>query len=336
MKTFVSALDWGLGHATRIIPIIKELIDKGDEVIIGASNNQKTIYQEFFPELKIIRLPSASPVYSKGNNQVLSVFIFFPRFYFSIIREHIAIKSIVRKYGIEKIISDNRYGLYHRSVYSIFLGHQLNILLPRKIVFLQTFVNRLNCFAINQFNECWIPDNKPGKALTGELSVPRFKLSIPIIYRGVLSRFSIVEAEEVEHIPELLVLISGPERQRTVFEKCILKSLDEYKTPISYLIVRGIPAETKNSLPNSLNHCSAEQLKTLILKSKYIICRAGYSTVMDLVYLNRTAMLIPTPGQTEQEYIASLLLAEKMFLTTSQDKIDLKEVIQSLQLFLAN
>ena len=329
-RTLVSALEWGFGHTTRVIPVIKELVDNGDEVIIGASRRQATIFREFFPNVKIIELSSVAPIYSESSSQLFSMAFFLPKFLYSIIKEHISLKKIIQQYAIAKVVSDNRYGLYNRSVHSIFICHQLNILLPSKIKFFQAIVNRLNCRAINRFNECWVPDNEPGNSLSGELSNPKYKLFIPTVYKGLLSRFSLIESEDVPYIPKLLVIISGPEKQRTVFENKIISAIEKLTDPIDYLIIRGLPLEERCPKPNAINYCKVGQLKTYIQKSKYIICRSGYSSIMDLAYLRRTAMLVPTPGQTEQEYLAEYLAAGKQFLMTKQNEIDIKEIINLL------
>lgn len=330
MPVFISALDWGLGHATRIIPIINGFIDKHEEVILGASEKQEILYREFFPEVLIVRSKSFSPVYPKGKNLLLKIAFQVPSFLISIFREHRQLKKMIQDYGISKVISDNQYGLYNKKIHSIFIGHQINIKLPRKIRIIEGLVNRLNTYFINRFNECWIPDEMGEKSLAGDLSAPKRELKNPPKYIGILSRFSIVDEEKPDSIPELLILISGPEKQRTLFENNVLHALSRTRTPMSYLIIRGLPDENMEPIPNALNHCSSGKLKGLILGAKYIICRSGYSTLMDLVYLKRNAVLVPTPGQTEQEYLADYLNEKEMFPVVSQGQINIQQIISGL------
>jgi UDP:flavonoid glycosyltransferase YjiC (YdhE family) len=330
MRTLISALDWGLGHTTRIIPVIKGLQDKGEDVILAGSQKQKAILGEFFPDLLFVNLPSSEPIYSKSNSQILSLFWFIPKFVFSIGREYYLLKKLIPHYKINKVVSDNRYGLYNRAIQSIIVCHQLTILLPARMRFLEPLVNRINRKRLNKFNECWVPDFQGQNSLGGELSIARNKLLTRVKYIGILSRFSLVEAEFVSKGPDLLILISGPENQRTVFEERMLSILSEMPQNIDYLIIRGLPNTNENTLPHSLNHCSTAMLKALILASTTIICRAGYSSIMDLVYLKKSALLVPTPGQTEQEYLADYLMETKKFLTLKQDALNTESVRQYL------
>lgn len=321
MTVFVSALDWGLGHATRIIPTIHALIKNNHHVIIGASERQKVIYKEFFAEIEIVAFKSFAPKYSSGKSQLLRAFVQTPVFMFSVLREHIQLKSIVKKYNIHLVLSDNRYGLFHSTIKSIFIGHQLQLQLPPSIKFLSVLANSINHGLINRFDECWVPDTFDS-AFAGALSVPQNKLKIPVKYKGVQSRFSVVDALHYNTVaPDILVLISGPEKQRSVFERKMCNAIEGLQGAYSSLIVRGLPLGADNSLPNAINHCPSNKLKTLILNAKYIVCRSGYSTIMDLVYLKSSAVLVPTPGQTEQEYLAEFLSAKGSFNTMKQEEI---------------
>jgi UDP-N-acetylglucosamine transferase subunit ALG13 len=333
MKVFIAALDWGLGHATRVVQIVQQQINTGNEVMVGASARQIPIYAEHFPNIAIELMPSVSPLYSKRGNQIIPILKFIPRFFRSLYSEHQFLKHVIEKHEIEMVISDNRYGLYNKEIKSILITHQLNLLLPTSIRFLQKPTNILLRKLINRFDNCYIPDFPEPNSLSGKLSFPVPKLKCKVEHKKLLSRLSIVDSEKIQSYPELLVIISGPEKQRTAFEQAILYSLKAVSTTISYLIIRGIPDNETNKIENSLNHASAPLLKAYIENARYIICRAGYSTIMDLVIMKKTAMLVPTPGQTEQEYLAEHLTNKGLFLSVKQGELNIQDAIEKLNIF---
>ncbi|HBH47803.1 MAG TPA: glycosyl transferase family 28 [Bacteroidales bacterium] len=303
MKVFVAALDWGLGHVTRLLPVIDTLKNQNHEIVIGATKRQELLYRELFPDLKYIPIPAYAPIYSGGKSQLLTIFLFLPRFLQGIKKEQKLIRKLVDLYQLDRIISDNRYGLYHKTVESILITHQVQPQIPQVPGFLRNiFYRRLSKY-INRFTKCWVPDYTQNKRLTGILSESSKQIEIPVEFIGIQSRFRLIQAERISVSPQVLVLISGPEKQRSVFEKIVHQKLFKITSRLHYLIVRGLP-DGQTVFPNSINHCRPEKLKALILNAEYIICRSGYSTIMDLCYLNRKALLIPTPGQTEQEYLA--------------------------------
>ena len=330
MVTLISALDWGLGHTTRTMPIIKKLLDIGDEVVVGGSKRQISIYRELFPNLEYVIMPSFSPTYGNKPGLIRNLLAQLPYFLFTIAREHFQLSRLIKTHKIEQVISDNRYGLFHKTIKSVFVGHQLNLQMPHTPGIIRRVINQLHKSIINQFDECWIPDFSTQNSLSGELSIIPAGLTSKVERIGILSRLSLVEEDKKMEAPTLLVLISGPEKQRTIFENYMLEALA--KSEVSdYLLIRGLPGEEKSTLTKSMNHCMAPYLKALLKHSKYIICRAGYTSIMDLVSLNRTACLVPTPGQTEQEYLADYLSKSGKFSSCTQDNLDVGLIIQELQ-----
>ena len=327
MRILVSALDWGLGHTTRMIPLMGKLIAEGNELIFAGSDRQIRLCKEIFPNIETVHSPSCSPVYSKRSSQFLAILKFMPRFIVASIREKRKVNILVREYGIEQIISDNRYGFFSNKVKSILVTHQLQLKLPAvaRFLFLSPLLGYLTRQVINKFNECWVPDSFSLK-LSGELAHSNVRLKIPIKYIGILSRFSILKEKTVPNIPDILVIISGPEKQRTIFEQKIYSVLLLLKKSYSFLIIRGLPGDAPNNMANSINNCSSAKLKYLLQNSKHIICRSGYTSLMDLQYLNRKALLVPTPGQTEQEYLANYASKEFGFTSINQNRLS-KEVI---------
>ncbi len=333
MKVFVAALDWGLGHATRSVSIIEEQIKKKHTIIIGASKNQMPVYREHFPTIPIIEMPSAPPRYSPTKNQFWALLFFIPKFYKLIQSENRTLKDIIKKHKINMVISDNCYGLYNKKVKNIIVTHQVSVILPKPLRFLNRFVNFKIRSMLNKFDECWIPDYPSPNNLAGKLSIPSPRLQCNIKFIGAQSRLKLSRVNPLKNKPELVVLISGPEKQRSVFEDKILGSIRHLPCSVSFIIVRGLPASSENNIKNSKNHVSAEELKSLLIHAKYIIARAGYSTIMDLSLLGKTAMLVPTPGQPEQEYLAGLLMNKGLFLSVSQYDFELGDAIEKLKHF---
>ena len=349
-RILISPLDWGLGHASRIIPIINRLLEQGDNVIIAGSGLSLNLLQQHFPQLKSIEIPSFKMKYSAGKSQVWAVIKAFPKLIYYSIKEHQALKRIVEEENIDFIISDNRFGLYHKRVSSAYITHQLLIKLPKGWAWMEPFVACVHRSIINRFTECWIPDFASlDKSLAGELSHPA-KLPRNVKYIGILSRFSkrctpygratvgdtITQASPLrsdtclqnritpygrENItpnsslltPNLaLAILSGAEPQRTMLEKELLMSLQEDQHEDIILVQGKVEAEQKVSKVGKItvyNYMNTEQLQEHILKANEIICRSGYSSIMDLYTLGKlkNATLIPTPGQSEQEYLAEYI-----------------------------
>ncbi len=322
----MSPLDWGLGHATRCIPLIKALLTLDCDVIIGADKATYILLKNEFPNLQFIRMGGYEIEYSrKIEGLYLKILAQMPRIITVIRQENRQLRKIIKEYGIDVVISDNRFGLYTSLVPCIYITHQLqiktgNFLSDR----MATFFHR---YFINKFSTTWIPDfEKDG--LAGELSHP-VKLPAKSIYIGALSRFEFSPSVNIKY--DVLISLSGPEPQRTIFEQKILDECTQIKGRI--MIIRGLPGNSENLVHSNLNltavnHLSAVELNTALLQSNMIIARSGYTTIMDLRKLNKKAILIPTPGQTEQEYLADYLMKKKYFYAVPQKSFALKNVLE--------
>ena len=311
-RILISPLDWGLGHASRIIPLIDKYLELGDNVIIAGSGLSLNLLKKQFPTLESIEIPSFKMKYSAGKSQVWAVAKAFPRLIYYSIREHSALKRIVKEKNIDFIISDNRFGLYHKTVPSAYITHQLLIKLPKGWAWLEPFVAFVHRCIINRFTECWVPDFKEAEhSLAGELSHPDKKPQ-NVKYIGMLSRFKELGVRSEELGVNCIAILSGAEPQRTIFEKELLASLQS-KPHENIILVQGkIEAEqtiTQVGKVTVYNYMNTEELQEYILKADEIICRSGYSSIMDLHALGKlqNATLIPTPGQTEQEYLAEYI-----------------------------
>ncbi len=325
----VAPLDWGLGHTTRCIPIIRSLLKRNIEVVLAGNSSAKKIFGEEFPGLIFLPLDGYNIRYSR-NKQFFSIKLLMqlPHILKTIKYERKWLKQVVETENIDAIISDNRFGLVIQDIPCIYITHQL---------YLETGNNYLNRIAqkihfsfIEKFTACWVPDvaQKPG--LAGKLSHPEIFPKIPVYYMGPLSRLS---PGNENHQYDIMIMLSGPEPQRSIFENILLDIIKDNKRKI--IFVRGLPEkpnspETKNRTI-FYNHLPAEKLNEMLLASKLVIARSGYSTVMDLAALNKSAILIPTPGQGEQEYLARHLNERKLFTCVKQDKKLITEAIRNAE-----
>ena len=325
-RVLIAPLDWGLGHATRCIPVIRELIAQGFTVLLAAENECKILLEKEFPALEILPLAGYRVTYSKNKHFFfLKMLRQYPKVSTAIRKENAWLKKIVKEKKIDIVISDNRYGLYCTEAYCIFITHQLFIKTGN--AFSEKIAQKINYRYINPFNECWVPDIKNKNGLAGELSHPEKMPDLPVKYIGPLSRF---KKYEVDPTIEIIAILSGPEPQRSILENILLKQLEFYGEKA--VLVRGLPGEhiippSKNRI---INHLPANELNELILSAKIIIARSGYSTIMDLAILQKKAILVPTPGQTEQEYLAEILAEKKFCVSADQGTIKIKEEIKKL------
>lgn len=323
-RILVAPLDWGLGHASRCIPLIRKLQKNNFEVIIAADRMPLKLLQETFPELESIILKGAEIRYSKHLPMSIGMLLKLPSFYSSIQKEISLIDDLVENYQIDAIISDNRYGLHSSKVLSILITHQLFVQVPLGT----TLVNKLIHTSISQFDECWVPDFEGIDNSSGILSHQKMD-SIEPRFIGPLSRFERSKNESKEFERELMVILSGPEPLRSNFEKKVTEMLQVWGQEV--LVVRGLVGDEEHTHEKGgiqfINHLSTERMKLEIEKSKYVLCRSGYSSIMDLLVLGKQAIIVPTPGQTEQEYLAEYLKEKKWFYSAREKELNLVDAM---------
>lgn len=292
-RVLVAPLDWGLGHATRCIPVIRELLAHGADVQLASSGSALTLLLQEFPQLKHHALPSYAARYSRWVSPAVSVLLQWPRLRSVIRDEHQVLQAIIAKEKIDIVISDNRYGCWSPDVDSVFIGHQLNLQAPMA----SRQVNAFHLKMIRRFHRHWIPDF-PEFSLAGSLTQ---QPSLQAEWVGWLSRFLV---KHVEPRYDVMAITSGPEPQRSQFEKILYDQLSQHKAPC--LLVAGKPDQHEERMMGQLkivSHLDSAAMNDALLSSRVIVARSGYSTLMDLAVLQRTAIVIPTPGQPEQEYL---------------------------------
>ncbi len=314
MKILICPLNWGLGHATRCVPIIRQLVADGHEVVMVADGFPLEFLKQEFPMLRFIEYPSYSVYYSRRKSQVLAMLLNLPGIITGIIKEHLWLRKLLQNEHFDQVIADNRFGMFNKKIHSIYMTHQIMVKMPEYLILFEPIIWLFHRLIIHRFDECWIPDVEEKGGLSGDLS-HKYPLPKNAKFIGILSRFQGMENVEPNTDYEVVAVISGVEPQRTIFEKKLIK---KYKNKsFQTILVSGQPHKLKigKNVHNItlISHLTDEEMAALFVGAKKIVSRSGYSTIMDLVTLNclDKAELIPTPGQTEQEYLAILVASSK-------------------------
>ncbi|MFY0632007.1 MAG: glycosyltransferase [Flavobacteriaceae bacterium] len=312
-KIIVAPLNWGLGHASRCVPIIIALLENGYTPVLASDGNALKLLKKEFPNLDALELPSYHISYGKSVKRTL----FFKTF--SILKAVKEERKLLNTYlnqnaDIVGIISDNRFGMYSQKIPSVYITHQINVLSGIFTPITSYFHRRI----IHRFNECWIPDNE-GSKFSGKLSASKKKLRQK--YIGILSR---LKQNPLELNVDVLIVLSGPEPNRSQLEEKLKELFKE--TSRRVWLVRGVIEERQvieeYGSVKTFNFMQSKELETALNSSKFVICRSGYSSIMDLISLNKKALLIPTKGQNEQEYLANYLQAKNYFGWVSEEKLN--------------
>lgn len=321
----ICPLEWGLGHASRIIPLAKKLRESDNNVFIASGDDHLAFLHAELPEIFLISFPGFKTNYSRSIPQYLHLLSRIPSLLYHIFREHHRIKKIIAEFDIDILISDNRFGLWNNKITTVYITHMPLIPFPKSLKFLEPVGKLLHSFIIRKYTFCFIPDLPGDLNVSGRLSHGIYP-SPGVRYVGILSRFTdyMHSNETVIQKPHITVLLSGPEPQREMLKQKLTGILKNKDLP-TYMF-EGKPRNSTNEpgIGNITfyNHLDTSQLKEIIVTSEWIITRSGYSTIMDLLALGKTATLIPTPGQTEQEYLAEYLTGKGWFSTVSQDKLN--------------
>lgn len=314
MKILVAPLNWGLGHATRCIPIIRHYLAQGDEVVLGGDGDSLRLLQRTFATLRCIDLPSLELRYTTNAQQRG----FYLRAIWALMRftiaDHYYLRQALAIEHFDMVISDNRFGCFSRDVHSVYITHQLYPVLPKRLKVLQPIARAMHACIYKRYAEIWVPDYADlSHNLSGALSHGgRFDHRAK--YIGPLSRFIPLASTPctMHSTPYThLVLLSGLEPQRTIFEQEQLQRFADSQERV--LLVRGKVSDPHTVIQRGnitiVPSIADEDLRAVVKEVQTIIARSGYSTIMDLEALGLLdkAELHPTPGQSEQEYLRSLL-----------------------------
>lgn len=329
---FIAPLNWGLGHATRCIPIISELHSMGHHIILGSDGDAKKLLEVEFPDILMEELPGYGVSYSEKGSFITQMAKQIPQIQRAIRKERKTLNSLIEKHQIDAVISDNRYGLYALEIKSVILTHQIRIKSP----LFENAIAKIMGKKLSNFDEVWVPDVQEEVNLSGRLS-HEIELKLPISYVGALSRFKDLEPVIKSEMNPLfddfvLAVISGPEPQRTLFEETIISQGE--KIAQNLIVVGGRFKESSSRSSTNIHvipFADASTLHSLMMHCSGVIARSGYSTIMDLMAVKKCAVLVPTPGQTEQEYLAKHLQQFGCFDFQSQSHFHLKKAIESLK-----
>lgn len=330
-KIIVAPLNWGLGHATRCVPIIKLLLQNNFTPVIASDGEALIFLQKEFPKLEYIELPSYTISY--GKNLKWSLLLKTPKILRSLQKE----EQIIANYCNENndligIISDNRFGVRCKKVPSVYLTHQITVLSG----FSTFLTSKIHQQIIRKFDECWIPDSIEVPTFSGKLSQTQ-QIGINVKRIGILSRF---QQEKLPIENDALIILSGPEPQRSILEKKLLSEFGNYNKKV--VLVQGKVEKKQHKSRNGnitiYNYMLSHELQNEINKSDLIICRSGYSSIMDLAKLKKNAFFIPTPNQNEQEYLASYLEAQKIapFANQNDFKVEMLQKVKEYRGLCAN
>lgn len=316
----VCPLAWGIGHTSRMIPVIKELTARGHNVIFGGNEWQSDFIRREIQGISCIHFPGFSIRYSRFLPQYLTILLHAPSFFYHSLREHFFLKKIIRKYNISIVISDSRTGLWNKRITSVLFTHIIRIPFPGLLTCFENLFLPLSRYAIEKFTYCFIPD-LPGEInLSGRLS-HNLRLPANARYTGVLQSFSEAACKGQKKEFLCTAIMSGPSPQKEIFAGLCKKVLSECRgisVIVEGSISSGFTERTEGNL-RIVNHLSRNELINVINRSEIIVSRSGYTTIMELFGAGRSAILVPTPGQPEQEYLAKYLSGKKWFIAVKQN-----------------
>jgi hypothetical protein len=335
MKIFLAVMNWGLGHATRCVPLIHQFLAQGDEVILGGEGRSLQLLRHYFPLLPFLELPAYNIKYADSNQQIPILLRQIPYLLRTFQAEHAFLEKQIPLLGIEKVISDNRYGLWSKQVPCVFMTHQLAPIAP-----LFWLTHQLHKFAIRKFTEIWIPDSLELK-LAGKMA-HQFPLPANASFIGTLSHFAVNQRLTSEFMtkvlanfppPEILAILSGPEPQRTLFSEIIQK--EAKKTTKNIWLVEGKTEKQEVISVGNLTritYLDAADLQKAFAFAPIVISRSGYSSLMDYHFLKlKKIVLVPTPGQTEQEYLAKMLFEKKISMKKKQQSFEILDILAEIK-----
>lgn len=319
----IAPLNWGLGHATRCIPIIKALQENNFIPIIASDGIALALLRKEFPYIQTLELPSYQIEYAKnGKNFKWKLLKNLPKMMEAIWEEKRLVKKWVKKYAIEGIISDNRLGVFSPKVPSVFITHQLNVMTGNTTWITSILHQKI----IKKYTECWVPDIENAPNLTGKLGHLKTN-TLDLKYIGPLSS---LHKKEVPQKYDLMVILSGPEPQRGILEEILKREVLRFDGKVVF--IKGIveKEQKKEEIENITyyNFMNTRQIEQTFNESEIVLSRSGYTTIMDLAVLQKKAFFIPTPGQYEQEYLAKKLKNNNLVPYVEQDNFRIEALAE--------
>lgn len=331
-RIFISPLDWGLGHASRLVPLIANLRDQGHFILLGTEPKTAAFLKTIFPDIPQIPFKAYGIKYGKGNNLAWTLLKQIPKIKLAIFSEYFALKKIVREHQIDTIISDSRFGLRNKNTQNFIISHQLQIPYPKQLRLFGWLLNKTNQLLLNRFDGCLVPDDEDHR-FSGILSQNKNIKNVQFL--GPLSRFSLLNKKgSIAKNEELVFVFSGPEPQRSIFEKIVINQLKQ--TSYSALLISGQPEKTfEQQISPTIRkvaHLSDSDFAKTLQQATCVFSRSGYSSLMDYAALNLDQIvLIPTPDQTEQEYLAKKFNENDCCFTSRQNEFSLIDSLKQVK-----
>ncbi len=328
MKIIYATCSWGLGHATRSLPVMRRLLDEGHELtVISNGRSLELLKTELCDAVDYYDIPDYPMLLSENARQFMAKsVIYWPMFIARMEAGLQCLQTILNKRPCDRIISDGRYDMYSRSVPSFFISHQMRIMNPLRIRMFETGSETFNLFFFKRFCGVIVPDYKED-SLSGDLSHRLRKIDEnKLHYVGVLSDF---KKKAMKKDIDYLISISGPEPQRTMFENALYEQIDDLKGNVVITLGKSEKQEAfKQKHAQTYSFVPKDKREALLNRARLVVSRSGYSTIMDLAVIGAQALMVPTPGQIEQEYLGQYHNKKGTFYTVSQGKIHLKEDVE--------
>jgi UDP:flavonoid glycosyltransferase YjiC (YdhE family) len=333
-KILIAPLDWGLGHTTRCLPLIDHLAAAGHHITVAGNERQRNfIRANTHYDIDLLPLGGYDVHYNKpGRSFSFALLRQIPKIHSKIRSEHEWLLQQVAVRNFDGIISDNRYGLFHPEIPSVIMTHQLQLHTPGGAT-VAALIRELHYRYLGKFDNIWVPDVKGEHNLSGKLGYPK-TLPPNVHYIGLLSHLAKYKTA-TEKDNYVLVLLSGPEPQRSILSTILWEQTKQFDEKIVFVEGSDMAAQP-NHIPENIHYykqAGSELLRELLANASIVICRSGYSTLMDLAALGKKAIIIPTPGQTEQEYLGRYLHEKKIFYCVNQKNINLRQSIDAAASF---
>lgn len=330
MRVLFGVCSWGLGHAVRDLPLIRKMIQaKHSVVVVGRGRSLQLIKDELGDKCSYYEIPDYSPVYSEKNFSVPKFVARLPIYLNEIAKEHKKIEQLVSSNDYDRIISDSRFGVYHPGIPSFFIFHQLRFIAPGRIKLFEKSTEGFNYLFKKNFCKFLVPDWEKD-SLSGDLShnLHYFKKG-KVEYLGPICD---LRKRDLPEDIDYFISISGPEPQRTILEKKIMDQLPSLKGKV--VVTLGKPEERIEKTHSNVkifSYLNRKRQEEMMNRCRLVITRSGYTTIMELAALGKKALLIPTPGQTEQIYLAHYHTQRGNFYSVSQEKLNLARDVEKAE-----
>jgi uncharacterized protein (TIGR00661 family) len=330
MNIIYAVCSWGLGHATRSLPVIRKLLHENNTITIISNGRSLTLLrQELGEQANYVDIPDYPMLLSENARQFMAKsLVYWPVFIQRLEHGLRSLTRLLESVKCDLILSDGRYDMYNRKIPSFFISHQMRIMNPLRIHMFETGSEIFNQFFFKRFTAAIIPDFKED-SLSGDLSHNLRRINEQKLhYVGVLSDF---KKQKKKQDIDVFISISGPEPQRSMLEQHIMEQVETLQGTIVITLGKSeVMHDYAKKHITIFSFLSKEKREDLLNRSKVIVSRSGYSTIMDLAVLGKKGLIIPTPGQIEQEYLAQYHMQKGTFFSVEQQNLDLLQNLKGV------